>query len=90
VANAASLGAYGVRAQTHDQLAQALATAKRQPQTSVVVVETDYNDRVAGYESWWDVPIAEVAEMQSVQQARRSYTEASKRERYFRPMGQPK
>ena len=89
-ANAASLGAYAVKAQTYDQLAEALITAKRQPQTSVVVVETDYHDRVPGYDSWWDVPIGEVSEMQSVQQARRSYTEASKRERYFWPMGQPK
>jgi len=89
-ANAASLGAYAVQAQTYDQLAEALATAKGQPQTSVVVVETDYHDRVPGYDSWWDVPIAEVSEMQSVQQARRSYTEAHKRERYFWPMGQPR
>jgi 3D-(3,5/4)-trihydroxycyclohexane-1,2-dione acylhydrolase (decyclizing) len=89
-ANAASLGAYAVQAQTYNQLAEALATAKRQPQTSVVVVETDYHDRVPGYDSWWDVPIAEVSEMQSVQQARRSYTEANKRERYFWPMRQPK
>ena len=89
-ANAASLGAYAVKAQTYDQLAEALITAKRQPQTSVVVVETDYHDCVPGYDSWWDVPIGEVSEMQSVQQARRSYTEASKRERYFWPMGQPK
>jgi len=30
---------------------------------SVIVVETDYHDRVAGYSgSWWDVPIAEVSE----------------------------
>jgi len=89
-ANAASLGAYAVQAQTYDQLAEALATAKRQPQTSVVVVETDYYDCVPGYDSWWDVPIAEVSEMQSVQQARRSYTEANKRERYFWPMSQLK
>jgi len=89
-ANAASLGAYAVKAQTYDQLAEALITAKRQPQTSVVVVETDYHDCVPGYDSWWDVPIGEVSEMQSVQQARRSYTEASKRERYFWPMGQPR
>ena len=89
-ANAASLGAYAVKAQTHDQLAEALATAKRQPQTSVVVVETDYHDRVPGYDSWWDVPIAEVSEMQSVQQARSSYAEAKNQERYFWPMSQPK
>ena len=81
VANAASLGAYAARAQTYERLAEALITAKKQPRTSVVVVETDYNDRVPGYESWWDVPIAEVSELGSVQQARQAYVEGKKRER---------
>ncbi len=61
-ANAASLGAYTVTARTYDELAAALAEARKQTRTSVVVVETDYNDRVPGYDSWWDVPIAEVSE----------------------------
>ena len=85
VANAASLGAHAVRAQTHDQLSQALVEAKKQPRTSVVVVETDYLDGVPGYESWWDVPIAEVSESESVQEARRKYQEGRKKERYFWP-----
>jgi hypothetical protein len=84
-ANAASLGAYAVAARTYDQLATALAEAKKQPRTSVVVVETDYNDRVPGYDSWWDVPIAEVSESQAVQEARAAYIEAVKKERYFWP-----
>jgi len=74
-------------ARTYDQLATALAEAKKQPRTSVVVVETDYNDRVPGYDSWWDVPIAEVSESKAVQEARAAYIEAAKRERYFWPAG---
>jgi len=74
-----------VRARTHEQLSEALSDLKKQPQTSVVVVETDYNDGVPGYESWWDVPIAEVSEVESVQQARRKYLEGKKKERYFWP-----
>src|ERR1700685_2470394 len=85
VANAASLGAYAVCARTYDQLAAALADAKKQPRTSVVVVETDYNDRVPGYDSWWDVPIAEVSESQAVREARAAYVEAVKKERHFWP-----
>jgi 3D-(3,5/4)-trihydroxycyclohexane-1,2-dione acylhydrolase (decyclizing) len=85
VANAASLGAHALRAQTYDQLSEALAQAKKQPRTSVVVVETDYFDGVPGYESWWDVPVAEVSESASVQQARRNYDEGRKKERYFWP-----
>jgi 3D-(3,5/4)-trihydroxycyclohexane-1,2-dione acylhydrolase (decyclizing) len=85
VANAASLGAYAVRARTHEEVAEAVAGLKKQTRTSVVVVETDYNDSVPGYESWWDVPIAEVSESESVQQARRAHVEGRKRERYFWP-----
>jgi 3D-(3,5/4)-trihydroxycyclohexane-1,2-dione acylhydrolase (decyclizing) len=85
VANAASLGAYAVCARTYDQLAAALADARKQPRTSVVVVETDYNDRVPGYDSWWDVPIAEVSENPAVQEARAAFVEAAKKERHFWP-----
>jgi 3D-(3,5/4)-trihydroxycyclohexane-1,2-dione acylhydrolase (decyclizing) len=85
VANAASLGAHAVRARTHEQLAEALSDLKKQPSTSVVVVETDYYDGVPGYESWWDVAIAEVSESESVQQARVKYLEGKKKERYFWP-----
>ncbi len=85
VANASSLGAYAVRARTHEELGAAVAALKKQNRTSVVVVETDYFDSVPGYESWWDVPIAEVSESESVQQARQAHVEARKRERYFWP-----
>ena len=84
-ANAASLGAYAVSARTYEQLGAALAEAKKQTRTSVVVVETDYNDRVAGYNSWWDVPVAAVSESQAVREARAAYIEAIKKERYFWP-----
>jgi 3D-(3,5/4)-trihydroxycyclohexane-1,2-dione acylhydrolase (decyclizing) len=83
VANAASLGAWAVRARTGEELKAALASARQQPRTSVVVVETSYDQRVPGYESWWDVPIAEVSERESVRAARRNYEEARKKERPF-------
>jgi 3D-(3,5/4)-trihydroxycyclohexane-1,2-dione acylhydrolase (decyclizing) len=84
-ANARSLGAFAIRACTYEQLGAALAEAKKQPLTSVVVIETDYNDRVPGYDSWWDVPIAEVSENPAVQEARAAYVEAVKKERYYWP-----
>jgi 3D-(3,5/4)-trihydroxycyclohexane-1,2-dione acylhydrolase (decyclizing) len=84
-ANAASLGAHSIKASTYEEFAAALAEAKKQTRTSVVVVETDYHDRVPGYESWWDVPIAEVSESAEVKQARAIYVEAMKKERYFWP-----
>ncbi len=85
VANATSLGAHAVRATTRDQLAVALQNMRSHDGPSVVVVETEYHDRLPGYESWWDVPIAEVSTSESVQSARRNYEEARQRERYFWP-----
>ena len=82
-ANASSLGAWTARAKTHDDLRNALAAARKQERTSVVVVETSYDDRVPGYESWWDVPIAEVSERESVRAARKKYEESRKKERFF-------
>jgi 3D-(3,5/4)-trihydroxycyclohexane-1,2-dione acylhydrolase (decyclizing) len=83
VSNARSLGACAVRAHTRDDLRKALREARKSPQTSVVVIETDYSQRVPGYESWWDVPIAEVSEVESVRAARSKYVEAKKKERIF-------
>jgi 3D-(3,5/4)-trihydroxycyclohexane-1,2-dione acylhydrolase (decyclizing) len=37
--------------------------------------------RVPGYESWWDVPISEVSEIESIRAARAQYAEAVKKER---------
>jgi 3D-(3,5/4)-trihydroxycyclohexane-1,2-dione acylhydrolase (decyclizing) len=83
VANAASLGAHAVRARTHDELTAALGAARKALKTNVIVVETAYDERVPGYESWWDVPIAEVSESETVRQARQRYEEARKKERYY-------
>ena len=83
VANAASLGAHAVRATTHDELVDAVGAMPSHEGTNVVVVETDINSRVPGYESWWDVPIAEVSEVEAVQAARKEYEEGKKKERYF-------
>jgi 3D-(3,5/4)-trihydroxycyclohexane-1,2-dione acylhydrolase (decyclizing) len=83
VANAASLGAHAVRARTYDELVSALKAARKETQTNVVVVETAYDERVPGYESWWDVPLAEVSEREPVQAARKKYEETRKKERLF-------
>jgi 3D-(3,5/4)-trihydroxycyclohexane-1,2-dione acylhydrolase (decyclizing) len=82
-ANAKSLGAEVVRANTRDDLRQALIDARKNSKTSVVVIETAYAQRVPGYESWWDVPISEVSEIKSVQEARAKYVEAKKKQRAF-------
>jgi len=83
VSNAASLGAWTVRVRTGEELQAALVSARKEPRTAVIVVETSYDQRVPGYESWWDVPIAEVSEREAVKAARQRYEEARKKERLF-------
>ena len=80
-ANARSLGAHAIQAHHLPSLKMALERAKEQDQTTVVVIETDPEQRVPGYESWWDVPIAEVSETASVRAAREAYQAALRRER---------
>jgi 3D-(3,5/4)-trihydroxycyclohexane-1,2-dione acylhydrolase (decyclizing) len=83
VANAQSLGAHAVRARSREDLRKELAAAKDRSGTSVIVVETAYDKRVPGYESWWDVPIAEVSEVASVRAARENYVKAREKQRIF-------
>ena len=77
------LGACTVRATTHGELERALDNMRRHDRTSVVVIEVDKEMRVPGYESWWDVPISEVSEIESIRRARAEYEEAVKKERRY-------
>jgi 3D-(3,5/4)-trihydroxycyclohexane-1,2-dione acylhydrolase (decyclizing) len=81
-ANARSMGADAEKVATIAELKDALEKAKARERTSVIVIETDPAVGVPGYESWWDVAVAEVSEMESVREARVHYVEARKRERY--------
>ena len=80
--NAESLGAHALKASNVAELREALAKAKTLDRTAVIVVETDTSEKVPGYESWWDVAVAEVSESESVRQARAAYEVARKKERY--------
>jgi 3D-(3,5/4)-trihydroxycyclohexane-1,2-dione acylhydrolase (decyclizing) len=82
-ANARSLGAHAIHAANLAEFKQALETANGTDRTTVIVVETNVDLRVPGYESWWDVAVAEVSESESVRKARREYEAARKKERYF-------
>ncbi len=73
VANAASLGAHTLPVQGIDELKSALAEAKASTVTTVIKIETDRNTRVPSYESWWDVPVAEVSTLEPVRDARADY-----------------
>jgi 3D-(3,5/4)-trihydroxycyclohexane-1,2-dione acylhydrolase (decyclizing) len=82
-ANAASMGAHVIKANTRDEIANALTEAKTINKTVFIVVETDRRQRVGGYESWWDVAVAEVSENPDVQKAREGYEQNKQKERWF-------
>jgi 3D-(3,5/4)-trihydroxycyclohexane-1,2-dione acylhydrolase (decyclizing) len=83
VRNAESLGAVARSASTIDELREALDEAKRDDRTSLVYVPLTSQESVPSFESWWDVPIAEVSEQESVRSARAAYEEGLKRQRHF-------
>jgi 3D-(3,5/4)-trihydroxycyclohexane-1,2-dione acylhydrolase (decyclizing) len=82
-ANAASLGAIVHRVTDRASLDTALAAARAADRTTVVYVPIDPLAGVPGYESWWDVAVAEVSEQDSVRAARAAWEAGRKRERYF-------
>ncbi len=82
-ANAGSLGAHVIRASNRDELANAVQKAQNMSETVCIVVETDRTQRVGGYESWWDVAIAEVSENPAVQEARKNFEEAKAKEKHY-------
>ncbi|HEU5278331.1 MAG TPA: 3D-(3,5/4)-trihydroxycyclohexane-1,2-dione acylhydrolase (decyclizing) [Gaiellaceae bacterium] len=75
-ANAESLGARVIRCATVDDLRAGLEAAKGEESTVVLAIEVDRYEGVPGYESWWDVPVAEVSEVDSVRAARQAYERA--------------
>lgn len=82
--NAESLGAKVFR--THDipSFRKALKDAKKEKRTTVIYIETVAERKMAGYGyAWWDVPIAEVSESESVEKAREDYLENKKKQRWF-------
>jgi 3D-(3,5/4)-trihydroxycyclohexane-1,2-dione acylhydrolase (decyclizing) len=82
-ANARSLGVRVQLADTLKDLREALKAARAAKDTTVIVTHTDPAVKVGGYESWWDVPPAEVTTIESVKAARVAYDAAKKKERWY-------
>ena len=72
-----------MKARTKAELEQALGEAKGIDKTTFIAVEVNPDEYVPGYDSWWDVAVAEVSGMESVRAARARYEEKRKEERYF-------
>lgn len=80
--NARSLGAYVIEATDIPSLKKAMEEAKKQTRTTVITIDTDLYKCGPDF-AWWEVPIAEVSETDTVNEAYRNYVEKKKKQRYF-------
>ena len=83
VANAASMGAHAVLAETREGIEAALRDSWSHDGVSVIAVPVDRDISVGGRESWWDVPVAETSPLPEVRRAREEYEQARRRERHY-------
>ncbi len=82
-ANAESLGVRVLRAGSIEEFRAALREAKQATGPVLVHVETDPLVPAPSSESWWDVPVAEVSELDSTRQARKAYESARANQRPY-------
>jgi 3D-(3,5/4)-trihydroxycyclohexane-1,2-dione acylhydrolase (decyclizing) len=81
--NAESLGAHVIRAEDISGMNDALTEAKDVDRTVVIYVPVDRYEGVPDYGAFWDVPVAEVSEMESVVAARKEYAANKQAERRY-------
>jgi len=81
--NAASLGAEVFSPQTIKEFKDSLKAARKTDNSAVIVINTDREEKVPGYDSWWDVAVAEVSTNPEVIMARKAYEEDVKKEKLF-------
>jgi 3D-(3,5/4)-trihydroxycyclohexane-1,2-dione acylhydrolase (decyclizing) len=80
--NAQGLGAHVFRTRDIEELRDALVEAKKINRTVVIHVPVDRYEGVPAYESWWEVPVAEVAESDEVRKARDEHERGMARRRW--------
>ncbi|MBA4139687.1 MAG: 3D-(3,5/4)-trihydroxycyclohexane-1,2-dione acylhydrolase (decyclizing) [Segetibacter sp.] len=80
-ANAESLGAIVLPANSIDDFKQALVEAKKNDRTTVIYIETDREQGVSGY-AWWEVPVAQVSTIRSVNESYEKLKNNKKKQRY--------
>jgi 3D-(3,5/4)-trihydroxycyclohexane-1,2-dione acylhydrolase (decyclizing) len=81
--NARSLGADVIEANSYGELLNCLEQAHKAERTTVIYVRNDRYYGIPGYESWWDVPISEVSEIDTINAAREEWEEMRASERYY-------
>ncbi|MCF8264185.1 MAG: hypothetical protein K9I99_06755, partial [Melioribacteraceae bacterium] len=61
---------------------KSLVESKSKTKTTVIFIETDLEHRVDGY-AWWEVPVAEVSEIDSVKSAYERYKFNKSKQKYY-------
>jgi len=81
-ANAASMGAYVIKAANVRELNAALEKAKSIDRTTLIYIEVDRKKGIPGY-AWWDVAVAEISEKEAVTESYKTYQENKKTQKYY-------
>lgn len=81
-ANAASMGAYVIKAANVTELNTALKKAKTIDRTTLIYIEVDRKKGIPGY-AWWDVAVAEISEKEAVTESYKTYQEHKKTQKYY-------
>jgi 3D-(3,5/4)-trihydroxycyclohexane-1,2-dione acylhydrolase (decyclizing) len=81
--NAEGLGAHVFRTRNVEELRDALVAAKKIERTVVIHVPVDRYEGVPSYDSWWEVPVAEVSESADVKKARQEHERGQARRRWY-------
>jgi len=80
---AAGLGAQVDRTSSIDAFESALREAAASSRVTVVEIQTDPLVGAPDSEAWWDVPVAEVAALDSTRTARETYDENKRTQRHY-------
>lgn len=81
-ANAASMGAYVIKAANVTELNAALKKAKTIDRTTLIYIEVDRKKGIPGY-AWWDVAVAEISEKEAVTESYETYQKNKKTQKYY-------
>jgi len=80
--SAEGLGAHVFRARNIEELRDAIVAAKKIDRTVVIHIAVDRYEGVPSYDSWWEVPVAEVADSDEVKKAREEHDRGVARRRW--------
>jgi 3D-(3,5/4)-trihydroxycyclohexane-1,2-dione acylhydrolase (decyclizing) len=87
-ANAESLGAQVIRVRTIIEFREAIGRCRAATRTTAILIETDPLAPVPASTSWCDVPVGQVAALDSTQRAYQYYRTAKAAQRTYLSGGQ--